>query len=132
MKKLFGRTHILALWSHSADCRKSTSRMKPLELLYASVLQWSGWNSADVITSEGKKTSFTKIFVNEYNYRKIWKVAFIIVIGEIRVTFLSYISFLYYWLGIGYINKWDIVKELRLMPSFLNEKGMWEYFIMLS
>lgn len=29
-------------------------RIDPLELLYANVLQWVGWNSADVITSERK------------------------------------------------------------------------------
>jgi hypothetical protein len=40
------------LWeSHRADCRMSTKRIEPLELLYARILQWVGWNSAEVITS---------------------------------------------------------------------------------
>jgi len=41
----------LAWESHNADCRKSTRRIEPFELLYANVLQCVGWNSADVITS---------------------------------------------------------------------------------
>lgn len=41
----------LACESHKADCRKSMRRIEPFELLYANMLQWVGWNSADVITS---------------------------------------------------------------------------------
>jgi hypothetical protein len=52
LKKLKGITNSLAWLSHSADCRRSISRIVPFELLYASVLQWVGWNSAHVITSE--------------------------------------------------------------------------------
>lgn len=37
--------------SQSADCRMSMRRMEPLLLLYASMLQCVGWNSAEVITS---------------------------------------------------------------------------------
>ena len=44
-------TYSLAWESHNADCRKSTRRIEPFELLYANVLQCVGWNSADVITS---------------------------------------------------------------------------------
>lgn len=44
-------TYSLECESHNADCRKSIRRIDPFELLYASMLQWVGWNSADVITS---------------------------------------------------------------------------------
>lgn len=44
-------TYNLEWESHNADCRKSIKRMDPFELLYANILQWVGWNSADVITS---------------------------------------------------------------------------------
>ena len=36
--------------SQSADSRMSASRMQPLLLLNANMLQLSGWKSADVIT----------------------------------------------------------------------------------
>lgn len=37
-------------WSHSAACRMSASRMRPLLLLYANRLQCCGWKSAHVMT----------------------------------------------------------------------------------
>lgn len=36
--------------SHSAAFRMSASLMQPLLLLYAKMLQWEGWNSAEVMT----------------------------------------------------------------------------------
>ena len=51
-------TYNLAWESHNADCRKSIRRMDPFELLYANILQWVGWNSADVITSTEAQGKF--------------------------------------------------------------------------
>lgn len=54
-KELIKKTYNWEWWSHKADCLISISRIDPFELLYASVLQFIGWNSADVITSAQDK-----------------------------------------------------------------------------
>ena len=45
------KTYNLECESHKADCRRSIKRIEPFKLLYDKVLQWVGWNTADVITS---------------------------------------------------------------------------------
>lgn len=44
-------------WSHSAACRMSASRIKPLLLLYANRLHCRGWKSAHVMTCRAKEAS---------------------------------------------------------------------------
>lgn len=56
-------TYNLAWESHNADCRKSMSRIDPFELLYANILQWVGWNSADVITSARTNKNIFNVMV---------------------------------------------------------------------
>lgn len=87
-------TYNLAWESHKADCRKSIRRIEPLELLYPNILQWLGWNSAEVITSarinrihiQGENISENKILRKSNQKWKLLVVFHVLLLKFLRTA----------------------------------------------
>ena len=96
--------------SHRADCRISTRRIVPLEVLYASVLHWMGWNSADVMTSANRK----QVFYNEMSqllaFKEVW-ITQVLILYETR----SYKpQFKKFELANSFYTQWSLIYKIKI------------------